>query len=358
MSARIANFSKVVTRDVDDRPTDTSRAGTIPEYIGFWADTMEDLFRSYDLDGIQWGAERQGPLMNVISPVGQQSADVFLRALPCARQARPASMPERARHGFTELLRATCRDRWRSSRSHADGMFVGFLPRADALSGDSGVGISVPPRARGDRRRDVQARQGDQADGRGRLARRSSAVELGYRLSRRDELRGDGAARRLHQDHRVSQRARRRGSATGICRASRRRSSARSRSRRRSSCTTTCSATTRRVEPTLDELGTKGFSPDYVVSRDEAQRRQRERQDEDLCRASASTCPAARATIRRRSTRRRVKAFEAGANGIVVSREYECLTPSSASRTFASCTAARSPSQTSPSRCSRERSSA
>lgn len=29
---------------------------------------MEDLFRSYGLDGVQWGAERMGPLMNVISP--------------------------------------------------------------------------------------------------------------------------------------------------------------------------------------------------------------------------------------------------------------------------------------------------
>jgi len=27
-----------------------------------------DLIRSYDLDGLQWGAERMGPLMNVIVP--------------------------------------------------------------------------------------------------------------------------------------------------------------------------------------------------------------------------------------------------------------------------------------------------
>ena len=66
-SRTIANFDKIVTRDINGRPTGTA-CWNHPEYIGFWADTMEDLFRSYDLDGIQWGAERAGPLMNVILP--------------------------------------------------------------------------------------------------------------------------------------------------------------------------------------------------------------------------------------------------------------------------------------------------
>ena len=67
MSSVVANYSKVVTRDVNDRPTNVA-CWNHPEYVAFWADTMEDLFRSYDLDGIQWGAERQGPLMNVTKP--------------------------------------------------------------------------------------------------------------------------------------------------------------------------------------------------------------------------------------------------------------------------------------------------
>src|SRR4051812_46808728 len=57
MSRVVSNYGKVVTRDVNDRAT-TVACWNHPEYVAFWADTMEDLFRSYDLDGLQWGAER------------------------------------------------------------------------------------------------------------------------------------------------------------------------------------------------------------------------------------------------------------------------------------------------------------
>jgi len=67
MSRVVANYATVVTRDVNDRPT-TTACWNHPQYVAFWAATVEDLFRSYDLDGLQWGAERMGPLMNVISP--------------------------------------------------------------------------------------------------------------------------------------------------------------------------------------------------------------------------------------------------------------------------------------------------
>ena len=57
MSRAVANYAKVVTRDVNGKATNTA-CWNHPEYIAFWAGTMEDLFRSYDLDGVQWGAER------------------------------------------------------------------------------------------------------------------------------------------------------------------------------------------------------------------------------------------------------------------------------------------------------------
>jgi len=55
MARGVTNYDRVVTRDVNDRPT-TTACWNHPEYVAFWADTMEDLFRSYDLDGVQWGA--------------------------------------------------------------------------------------------------------------------------------------------------------------------------------------------------------------------------------------------------------------------------------------------------------------
>jgi len=37
-----------------------------PRVQAFWNATVEDLFRSYDVDGFQRGAERASPLTNVI----------------------------------------------------------------------------------------------------------------------------------------------------------------------------------------------------------------------------------------------------------------------------------------------------
>ena len=79
----IVNFSKVATVNVDGRPTQTG-CWNHPEYIGFWRATVEDLFRSYELDGFQWGAERASPLTNVCrtarTPAPRVSASSAARA--------------------------------------------------------------------------------------------------------------------------------------------------------------------------------------------------------------------------------------------------------------------------------------
>jgi hypothetical protein len=59
MARVVANYSKVVTRDVHGRPTNTA-CWNHPEYVAFWAGTMEDLFRSYDLDGISGAPSGRG----------------------------------------------------------------------------------------------------------------------------------------------------------------------------------------------------------------------------------------------------------------------------------------------------------
>jgi hypothetical protein len=118
----IANFSKVVTRDIDDRPTRTA-CWNHPEYIGFWTDTMEDLFRSYDLDGIQWGAERQGPLMNVVSPWDSRAPTCFCEFCVARGKAKGID-PERARQGFRDLYNLA---QGHGDTRHADGVFASYL---------------------------------------------------------------------------------------------------------------------------------------------------------------------------------------------------------------------------------------
>jgi len=120
-SRTIANFDKVVTQDIAGRPTGTA-CWNHPEYIGFWSDTMEDLFRSYDLDGIQWGAERQGPLMNVICPWNDAPPACFCDHC-CARARANGIDAGRARKGFEELFHFV----QGGNQKAADGVFAGFL---------------------------------------------------------------------------------------------------------------------------------------------------------------------------------------------------------------------------------------
>jgi hypothetical protein len=48
----VQGFSQVVTRDINGRPT-TVACWNHPDYRAWWNATVEDLFRSYDLDGFQ-----------------------------------------------------------------------------------------------------------------------------------------------------------------------------------------------------------------------------------------------------------------------------------------------------------------
>jgi hypothetical protein len=128
MTRFIANFDKVVTRDIYDRPT-TTACWNHPEYIAFWADTVEDLFSSYELDGLQWGAERMGPLMNVISPWDNNPPTCFCEF--CRARAKTNGIDaERARKGFGELydyVQGRIRAGLSPQNRPKDGIFIGFL---------------------------------------------------------------------------------------------------------------------------------------------------------------------------------------------------------------------------------------
>jgi hypothetical protein len=120
----ITNFNKVVTRNIDGRPTRTA-CWRHPEYVGFWADTVEDLFTTYDLDGFQWGAERMGPLMNVICPWNNDPPTCFCEHCVADGKAHGID-PERARAGYRALWQYV-QGQMQGQPRPADGQFVGFL---------------------------------------------------------------------------------------------------------------------------------------------------------------------------------------------------------------------------------------
>ena len=120
----IVNFSKVGTIDVYGKPTGTG-CWNHPEYIGFWRATVEDLFSSYDVDGFQWGAERASPLANVIQNGNDASATCFCQF--CRARGKNAGIdPERARQGVENVLKYVQGLR-AGTLKPADGAAAGFL---------------------------------------------------------------------------------------------------------------------------------------------------------------------------------------------------------------------------------------
>jgi hypothetical protein len=118
----VANFSTITTRDIYGRPTNIP-CWNHPDYKNWWTATAEDLFRSYELDGLQWGAERMGPLMNVILPWNNDPPACFCQH--CEDRARNHGIdPARARRGFEDLYLYV---QSLASAKPPDGVFTGFL---------------------------------------------------------------------------------------------------------------------------------------------------------------------------------------------------------------------------------------
>ena len=120
----IENFSSVVTVDVYGKPT---RVGcwTNPDYKNFWAAVVEDMFRTYDLDGFQWGAERMGPLMNVILPWNDTPPTCFCEHCIARGKAKGIDS-DRAREGFRKLYEYVRRLMAGDSKP-PEGVFTVFL---------------------------------------------------------------------------------------------------------------------------------------------------------------------------------------------------------------------------------------
>jgi hypothetical protein len=97
----IENFNTITTVDVNGRRTGTG-CWSHPEYKAFWNATVEDLFKSYELDGFQWGAERESPLLNVLLNGNATSACCFCEHC-IARNKKNGVDGDRAKKGFAEI---------------------------------------------------------------------------------------------------------------------------------------------------------------------------------------------------------------------------------------------------------------
>ena len=95
-----------------------------PDYLNWVEAHVSDLFSSYDLDGIQYGAERNGPLSRLID-WARETPTCFCDY--CRKRADKEDVDfERAKAGLTEMTRYI-RSLEKGSDPGLDGAFVGFL---------------------------------------------------------------------------------------------------------------------------------------------------------------------------------------------------------------------------------------
>ncbi len=119
----IRNFDKVVMVDVNGKPTQTA-CWNHPEYKAFWNATVTDLFKSYDLDGFQWGAERASPLTRLINGGAENTAACFCRFC-LARGKAHGIDTDRARTGFAAMLAYI--QALRGGKRPPEGAYAGYF---------------------------------------------------------------------------------------------------------------------------------------------------------------------------------------------------------------------------------------
>jgi hypothetical protein len=109
-------------------PRSTFACARNPNTRNFWLGLVEDYLRSYDVDGLMWGSERQGPLGNLLVANhggGGSGGRVSCFCGYCLDAARQRGInPDRAKEGYTRL--ADWAATVRGGRIPADGAFVTF----------------------------------------------------------------------------------------------------------------------------------------------------------------------------------------------------------------------------------------
>lgn len=124
LTRNVPNWPKVLQIDAWGR-ADPYACLRNPDYLNWWLGIVEDQVKSYDLDGIMWGSERNGPLGNVLNDGGfARDGAPYCFCPHCveagARQGIDAS---RAKEGYRRLHFLA----HEVNSDHPDTKFVRFL---------------------------------------------------------------------------------------------------------------------------------------------------------------------------------------------------------------------------------------
>jgi len=119
----VANAERVLTVDIHGQPGKKA-CWNNPDYLNFVDAWVRDLFSTCPLDGIQYGAERCGPLSRLVD----WADEVPTCFCDCCRERalREGVDFERAKLGLAEMARYI-RSLQRGGAAGADGALVGFL---------------------------------------------------------------------------------------------------------------------------------------------------------------------------------------------------------------------------------------
>jgi len=124
----LPNIQKVQERDLYGRNAETLCVNN-PDYRNFFTGLVEDYARSYDIDGIMWGSERQGALSDSLGathdtpPIDPGNVTCFCEFCQAKAKDRGINV-ERARQGFLELEKFVRSAR--SGKRPVDGYYVQF----------------------------------------------------------------------------------------------------------------------------------------------------------------------------------------------------------------------------------------
>jgi hypothetical protein len=127
------HWEKLYEIDFHGRPALKHPAGPCfnnPLYRGFVLGLVEDYVRSYDIDGVMWGSERQGGFFNALGAYAHGAAADPGQATCfcefCQAEAKTLAIDvDRAKAGFTAVEKFV-RD-GRAGKRPRDGFFVAFI---------------------------------------------------------------------------------------------------------------------------------------------------------------------------------------------------------------------------------------
>lgn len=118
---RIENYDKVSTVDINGNPG-AGPCWNNRDYQAWVFATIKDVFTNYDIDGIQYGAERVGPLSELLFK--GQTPNCFCEHCSKKNSSRNID-PERAKEGFTKI--AQLMNRAENNDIPSDGVFISLL---------------------------------------------------------------------------------------------------------------------------------------------------------------------------------------------------------------------------------------